>query len=97
MRGERLGERTSGLVIAHHADENAARTERNQVARDIAGAADHRLRALAGDYRRRRLRRDARDIAVDELVEHQVADAEHGLRSEIGEMLVEVVHEGRYR
>ena len=36
---------------------------------------DHLL-ALDRDHRRRRLRRDARHVAIDEVVEHQVADAE---------------------
>ena len=29
------------------------------------------------DHRRRRFRRHARDVAIDEFVEHQVADAQH--------------------
>ena len=37
------------------------------------------LAALDRDHRRRRLRRNARDFAIDEVVEHQIADAEHGL------------------
>ena len=56
-----------------------ARAERDQVARHVAGAADHQVGALDRDHRGRRLRRDARDVAIDELVEHQIADAEHGL------------------
>ncbi len=89
---ERGGERAAGLVVADHADEDAAGAERHQIARDIAGAADHQLAALDRDHRRRRLRRDARDVAIDELVQHQIADAEHGLAGEIREVFVEVEH-----
>ena len=32
------------------------------------------------------------DLAIDEVVEHQIADAEHGLLGERGEMFVEVEH-----
>jgi hypothetical protein len=70
--------------------------ERDEVARDVAGAADHHFAALAGDHRRRRLRRDARHLAVDELVEHQVAHHEHRLAGEVREMPVEIEHQ-RYR
>ena len=49
------------------------------VARDVAGAADIGLAALDRDHRRRRFRRNARHLAIDEFVEHEVADAEHGL------------------
>ena len=60
-------------------DEDAVRAERGDAARDIAGAADNGLAALDRDDRRRRFRRNPRDVAVDEIVEHQVADAEHRL------------------
>ena len=92
LRLQRGGERAAGLVVADHADEDAARAERHQIARDVAGAADHQLAALDRDHRRRRLRRDARHLAVDELVQHQIADAEHGLAGEIGKVFVEVEH-----
>ncbi len=82
----------AGVVVADHADEDAAGAERDQVARHIAGAADHQFAALDRDHRRRRLRRDARDLAIDELVQHQVADAEHGLTAERGEIFAEVEH-----
>ena len=44
LLGQRLLERAPGIVVADHADEDAARAERDQIARDIAGAADHLLR-----------------------------------------------------
>ena len=69
----------AGLVLADQADEDAARAERGDVARDVAGAADIGLAALHRDHRRRRFRRNPRHLAIDEFVEHEVADAEHGL------------------
>ena len=90
--GERLRERAARVVLADDPDENAVRPERGQIARDIAGAADHQFAALAGDHRRRRLRRNARDLAIDEFVQHQIADAEHGLGGKIGKMLIEIEH-----
>ena len=67
------------LVLADQADEDAARAERGDVARDIAGAADIGLAALHGNHRRGRFRRNPRHLAIDEFVEHEVADAEHRL------------------
>ncbi len=93
MGGQRLAQRAAGIVVADHADENAARAERDQIARHIAGAADHHLGALDRDDRRRRFRRNARHLAIDELVQHQIADAEHGLFGERGKMLVEIEHD----
>ena len=92
MGAERLAQRAAGLVVADHADENAARAERDQIARHIAGAADHHFGALDRDHRRRRFRRNARHLAIDKFVEHQIADAEHGLPGEIREMFVEIEH-----
>src|SRR5262245_49934237 len=65
----------SRLVIADHADEDAARSKRSDVARNVAGAADRDFAALDRQHRRGRLRRDAPNLAVDELVEHEIADA----------------------
>ena len=78
LRQRRL-ELRARLVLADQADEDAARAERGDVARDVAGAADIGLAALDGDDRRRRFRRNPRHLAIDELVEHEIADAQHGL------------------
>ena len=61
------------------ADENALRPERGDVARDVASAADLDRVVRHLQNRRRRLRRNPRDFAVDEIVEHDVADAKNGL------------------
>src|SRR5258705_13317368 len=66
------------VALADQANEDAASAERGDVARDIAGAADIGLAALNRDDRRRRFRRNPRYLAVDEFIQHEVADAEHG-------------------
>ncbi len=65
-------------VRSDHADERHAAAERQDVVRDVGGAAQpHVLRPEAHD-RHRRLGRNARHVPDDEAVEHHVADDEHG-------------------
>ena len=92
MSAQRLGQGTACLIVADRPDEYAARAKRHEVARDVAGAADHQLGAFDRNHRRRRFRRDARYVAVDEFVQHQVADAENRLLGERRKMFVEIVH-----
>src|SRR5215813_9779082 len=80
----------AGVVVANRPDKDAARTEPYKVARDVARAANHDFRSLDRDHRRRRLRRNAGNLAVNELVQHQVADAENGLLGQGGEVFVEI-------
>ena len=68
------------------------RAERRDIARHIAGAADLDFAARHREHRRRRLRRDARDLAIDEIVEHEIADAEHGLLGDELEGFFEIEH-----
>ena len=77
--GECIGQGSRCVILAGEADENAVSAERRDIARDIAGAADLDLAARHREHRRRRLRRNARDFAVDEVVKHEIADAEYGL------------------
>ncbi len=51
---QRVSELPAGIVLADEADEDAARAESGDIARDIAGAADMDLAALGHDDRRRR-------------------------------------------
>src|SRR5439155_24506291 len=67
------------LVLADQPHKDAASAERSDVARDVASAANIGLAALDGDDRCGRLRRNPRHLAINELIEHEVADAEHGL------------------
>jgi hypothetical protein len=80
-------------VVADDADEQTFRAEACDVARHVAGAADDDLLAADPDHRRRRLRRDARHLAVDEIVKHQVADAEHGLPADLAKPFLEIEHQ----
>ena len=89
---EGVGQRESGLVVADEADEDAARAERRDVARHIAGAADLDLAVRDREHRGRRLRRNARDLAIDEVVEHEIADAEDGLLGDFRKAFFEVEH-----
>ena len=70
------------LVLADEACKDAVCAESGDVARDIAGAADIGLAALDRDDGCGCFRRNARHLAIDELVEHEVADAEYGLAAD---------------
>ena len=89
---ELIGQYATGLVVADQTDEDAVRPERGDVARDVAGAADLHLAPAHGEHRRRRLRRNARHVAIDEIVEHDVADAEHGLLGNTPEGFFKIEH-----
>ena len=73
---DQLGDLAAGWIAADDRDELRLRAEPDDVAHDVAGAAQHRHLALDAQHRDRRLGRDAVDMAVDEAVEHQVADAQ---------------------
>ena len=90
--GECVGEHEACGVIADKTDKDAARSERGDIARDRAGAAD--LGDIVPDRENggRRLGRNARHLAVDEVIEHDVADAEHRLRCDELEGLFEIEH-----
>ena len=47
-------------------------------------------------HRRRRFRRNARHLAIDEFVEHEVADAEHGLADDRMRQGFKIEHLTRY-
>src|SRR3569833_1917269 len=64
----------SGHVTTKDADEQAFRSETSDIARHVACTADDDVLTAVPDYRRRSLWRDARHVAVNEVVEHQVAD-----------------------
>ena len=90
--GERLAEREPGLVVADQTDKDAGRAECGDVARHIAGAADLDRIVLDRQHRRRRLGRNARDLAIDEVVEHDVADAQHRLLGNEPQCFLEIEH-----
>ena len=69
----------AGPVVSDQAYKNATRAQRGDIARNVPGAADIGFISLDGQHRRRCLRRDPRDFAIDEFIEHEVADAQDGL------------------
>ena len=93
--GERFAEHDAGPVIADKPDEDTARSERGDVAGHVTGAADLDHAVLDRKNRGRRFGRDAGDLAIDEVVEHDVADAEHGLPGHELERLFEIEHARR--
>ena len=64
------------VVHAGDGDERRLSAERRDVVRHVGRAAHPQHLVIEGDDRHRRLGRDARDAADDELVEHGVADDE---------------------
>ncbi len=79
-------------IVADDADEQRIRAEACDVARDIARTADHHVLVADANDRRRRFGRDPRHVAVDERIEHQVADAEHRLPADLVEPFFEIEH-----
>ena len=77
--GKCIGQCARRVILADQADKDAVRAKRTDIAGNIAGAADLDLAARNRQHRRRRLRRNAAHLAIDEIVEHEIADAEHGL------------------
>jgi len=69
----------TGLVVTNQADKNALRAKRGDIAGDVAGAPDFNGVVLDLQNRRRRFGRNARDIAIDKIVKHDVADTKNGL------------------
>src|SRR5262249_11712323 len=80
---ETTTDRPRSLVTTDHGDDLAGGTKTDDVARNVTGAADHVHRPRSLDHRRRRLGRDARDMPIDEPVEHDVADHKHALAAEL--------------
>jgi hypothetical protein len=68
----------AGVVVADHAHQHRPAAQRRDVAGHVAGSAQHHRLALDGDHRHRRLGRDAVDRAIDEAVQHHVAQHQHG-------------------
>src|SRR6202165_4405066 len=73
------GERMSCLVIANYSHKNAACAKTRDISRQITCTPDHELALRYRQHRSRRFRRNSHNIAVDEIVEHQVSNAEHSL------------------
>ena len=96
INGAELGERfingAAGFVVADKTDENALRSKSRDVARDVAGATDLHRVVPDAQHRRRRLWGNPRDVAVDEVVEHDVADAKDRLSGNEPQRLFKIKH-----
>jgi hypothetical protein len=77
------------VIAPDHRDDVACRTQRRDVARHIAGTADHLLGRGRIDDRGGSLGRYARHRAVDESVEHDVPDHQQTLVAEKVENVLE--------
>jgi hypothetical protein len=74
-----------------HTDEQAAGAEAGEVARHVAG--DHPLLVPHRDHRHRCLRRHLQDLAIDEVVQHDVTDAQHNAVRELFQRGLVVEHQ----
>ncbi len=92
LRFQLLAEDRARNIVADDADEQAFRAEACDVPRNVSGAADDDILAAHPDDRRRRLRRNSRDVAIDKVIEHQVADAEDCLLADLREPFLEIEH-----
>src|ERR1700730_12508790 len=66
----------AGFVVATEADERHPPAKGGHVRGCVAGAAERRSRAVDPHDGNRRLRRDARAVTADVLIQHQVAQNE---------------------
>src|SRR5206468_3984716 len=83
-------------VVARDADERRAPAERHDVRRGVGGATRHRAPAAEADDRYRRFGRDPRRVAVEVLVQHEVADDEDGLVRKTDEQIGELKRHVRW-
>ena len=91
-----VGQRQAGVVVADQADQNALRAKGSDIACHVAGAADLDHAALDREDWRRRLGRNARDVAIDEFVEHDIADAENRLLAKVRECVFDIGYGTRH-
>ena len=90
--GECFRQSARRLVFTDEADEYASRAERADVAGDIAGAANLDFAARHSQHRGWRFWRNPAHLAIDEIVKHEIADAEHGLLRHKLQHFVDVEH-----
>lgn len=82
----------AGDVLADEADEDALGTERGDVARDVARTADVHLAPPDRKHGCGSLGRHAGHLAIDEFIEHQVANAQDGLTGDGDRERIKVEH-----
>jgi hypothetical protein len=85
----------ANIISTDYAYDDATSAKAGNIAGHITGASDHQLASRYRQDRRGRLGRDAGDFAIDEIVEHQIPDAEHGLLGNELKRLFEIEHQVR--
>src|SRR5271157_2660766 len=86
---------TTSIISTDYAYNDATSAKAGNIAGHITGASDHQLPSRYRQDRRGRLGRDAGHFAIDEIVEHQIPDAEHGLLGNELKRLFEIEHQVR--
>src|SRR5690242_18733454 len=79
-----LRQRDSRIVVTNGPHKNATRTDGYQITGDVACPTNHQLAAFYRNDWRWGFRRNTRDIAIDELIQHQITDTKNGLFGERG-------------
>src|SRR4051794_34286376 len=82
----------AGNIIADKTDKDTSGSERGDIARDVSGAADIGFASLDRKHRSWRFRRNARHLAIDEFIKHQIADTQHGLTDDCARERVKIEH-----
>ena len=80
LRLDQTPDLAPGFVIADDRDERRSRPQRPQIAQHISRAAQRLHFALDPQHRDRRFGRHPLDLAIDVVIEHYVADAQHARR-----------------
>ena len=74
LSAEKFFQMPAVFIVANHAEKFRGHVERGQIARDVGRAAGHEAFAFEIHDGHRRLRRNARHAAPDEMVKHHVTD-----------------------
>src|SRR5580658_6018083 len=82
----------TSVVVTNETYKDALCAKRRDIAGDVAGAPD--LHRIVFDFQNwsRRFGRNACDIAIDEIVEHNVADTKNGLLADEPQHFLKVEH-----
>ena len=70
----------AGFVVADNRDERGGRSERPQIAEHVSRAAQRLHFAFDPQYRDRCFGRHSLDLAINVMIEHYVANAQHARR-----------------
>jgi hypothetical protein len=80
--GHQSGDRLTGAVVADNRDKRCRGAERGNVAHHVSGTAQHLRLALYPEDRDGRFRRNPFDRSIDEVIQHDIADAQHACGAE---------------